>query len=365
MLTLSDLKELAEMSTSERAFLSVYLAGPHSVAGLEKKFERIRHLLRTGGSEKDEREYFDDNVRRVTEYLDRYPLKTGSLCIFSCHVLDLFRAIPLSAHVEDLVRIDSSPFIRPLAELTDQHATAAVVVADNRKARIFVVSMAETGSEDVIRGNVKNHVKKGGWSQQRYERRRDKELQKYALEIVEALARIGGSEEIDHILLVGAKEALRAVHDNMSHEMQARVVEKAIDLSKEDSSVNRDIMELFHDEELTTGLEHWEMIRSEYLRGGLAVIGPEEVLHMAKLQRIEQIIVDRTLHPPGMRCRNCRNLNIGIVESCLACGSRSLFEVDLFNEILDMVYLSGGTAHFTDRFQTLTDAGGIAAHLRY
>ena len=365
MPVLSDLKELAEMSTSERAFLSVYLAGPHSVAGLEKKFERIRRLLRSGGSEKDEKEYFDDNVRSVTEYLDRYPLKTGALCIFSCRVLAVFRTIPLSAPVEDLVRIDSSPFIRPLAELTEEHATAAVVVADNKKARIFVVSMAGTGSEDVIRGNVKNHVKVGGWSQQRYERRRDNELHKYALEIVEALARISSSEEIDHILMVGGKEALRAIHENMPHEMQDKVVEKAIDLSKGDSLVNKDIMDLFHDEELTTELEHWEKIRAEYLRGGLAVIGPEEVLHMAKAQRIERIVVDRTLQPPGMRCRDCHNLNIGLVESCQACGSRSLYEVEVFNEILDMVYLSGGAAYFTDQIQTLTDSGGIAAHLRY
>ena len=54
MLALPDLKKLAEMSTSERAFLSVYLAGPHSVDGLEKKFERIRRLLKTG-PEKDEK----------------------------------------------------------------------------------------------------------------------------------------------------------------------------------------------------------------------------------------------------------------------------------------------------------------------
>jgi len=203
MLALSDLKKLAEMPTAERAFLSVYLAGPHSVDELEKKFERIRRLLRTGGTEKDEKEYFDDNVRLVTEYLDRCPLKTGALCIFSCQVFDVFRTIPLSEHVEDLIRIDSSPFIRPLAELSEGHATAAVVVADNKKSRIFVVSMAETGSEEVIKGNVKNHVKVGGWSQQRYERRRDNELHKYALEIVEALAKICSSEEINHILMVG------------------------------------------------------------------------------------------------------------------------------------------------------------------
>ena len=66
MLELSDLKKLAEMPTAERAFLSVYLGGPHSVDELEKKFERIRRLLKTGGTEKDEKEYFNDNVRLVT-----------------------------------------------------------------------------------------------------------------------------------------------------------------------------------------------------------------------------------------------------------------------------------------------------------
>jgi peptide chain release factor subunit 1 len=365
MLSLSDLKKLAEMSTPERAFLSVYLAGPHSTAGLEKKCERIRRLLKTGGPEKDEKEYFDDNVRLVSEYLDRHPLKTGALCIFSCQVLDVFRTIPLSVHVEDLIRIDSTPFIRPLAELRDEHATAAVVVADNKKARIFVVSMAGTGSEEVIRGNVKNHVKVGGWSQQRYERRRDNELHKYAGEIVEALEKIGSSEEIDHILMVGSKETLRAVHENMPHELRSKVVEKATDLSKGGSSINEDIMELFREEDLTTGQEHWEEIRAEYLRGGLAVIGPEEVLHMAKARRIERVVVDRTLQFPGMRCRNCHDVNVGMVMSCLTCGSQSLFEVEVFNEILDMVYLSGGTAYFTDPIHTLTDAGGIAAHLRY
>ena len=364
MLDLYDLKKLAEMSTSERAFLSVYLAGSHSVTGLEKKFERIRRLLRTG-PEKDEKEYFDDNVRSVTEYLDRYPLKTGALCIFSCQILDVFRTIPLFVQVEDFIHIDSAPFIRPLAELMEDHATAAVVIADNKKSRIFVVSMVETGSEEVIKGNVKNHVKVGGWSQQRYERRRDNELHKYALEIVEALEKIYNSEEINHILMVGSKETLQAIHENMPHELRDKVVEKAIDLSKGDAFINKDIMDLFCEEELTTGFEHWEKIRTEYLRGGLAVIGPEDVLSMAKAQRIEHAVVDRTVQPPGMRCRDCDNLNIGVVKSCLACGSQSLYEVEVFNDILDMVYQAGGTAHFTEPIQTLTDSGGIAAHLRY
>ena len=40
-----DLRQLAEVTAPERAFLSVYLAGPRSVADLEEKFRKARRVL--------------------------------------------------------------------------------------------------------------------------------------------------------------------------------------------------------------------------------------------------------------------------------------------------------------------------------
>ena len=82
----------------------------------------------------------------------------------------------------------------------------AVDVADNKKARIYLVSMAVAESGESVAGNVKNHVRKGGWSQQRYERRRDKQLLHYAREIVDALEGLHKEEPFRRILLVGSKE---------------------------------------------------------------------------------------------------------------------------------------------------------------
>ena len=114
-----DLRKLAEMTAPERAFLSTYLAGPRSTAELEKKFQKMRRVLKGGGAEKDERVHFDENVKAVLSYVEQNPLKSGSLCIFSCWALDFFKAVPLTAPVKDLVWIDSSPYIRPLAELQE------------------------------------------------------------------------------------------------------------------------------------------------------------------------------------------------------------------------------------------------------
>jgi len=360
-----DLRELAEMTAPERAFLSVYLAGPQSVAQLDKKFQTVRRALQSGSAEEDKRDHFDENVKLVQEYLERNPLKAGSLCIFACWALDFLRAIPLTAPVKDLVWIDSSPYIRPLAELQDEYENVAVVVANNKKARIFLVSSAVAGSEEVVKGNVKNHVRKGGWSQQRYERRRDKQLLLYAREIVDALVRLDKEEEFRRILLVGGKETLRAVHDNLPQALQKKVAEKALDLGKGEATLNKDIMDLFFEQERQSERDLWEKIRNEYLRGGLGVVGLDAVLSAAKVGRVEQVIVNRAFRPQGRRCRDCENLNVNAVEACSACGSDSLFEVDVVNEIVEMLRVTGATVDFADPIDTLVEAGEIAALLRY
>ncbi|MFQ6092363.1 MAG: Vms1/Ankzf1 family peptidyl-tRNA hydrolase [bacterium] len=360
-----DLRRLAEMMAPERAFLSVYLAGPRSGPELEKRLQRVRRVLKGGGAERDEREHFDENVKAVQEYLEGNPLRCGSLCIFSCWAIDFFQAVPLAAPVKDLVWIDSSPYIRPLAELQEEYENVAVVVADNKKARIFLVSSAVAGSEEVVKGNVKNHVKKGGWSQQRYERRRDKQLLSYAREIVEALTKLDKEEQFRRILLVGSKEILRIVHDNLPQALQNKVAAKALDLGKAEGAINKDIMDLFFEQERRSEQDLWEKIRAEYLRGGLGVVGLDEVLSAARAGRVEEMIVNRTFKPEGRRCRECDNLDVGAVETCSACGSKSLFEIDVVNEIVEMLKLSGAEADFADPIESLAEAGQIAALLRY
>jgi len=360
-----DLRKLAEMTAPERAFLSVYLAGPQSMADLEKRFQKVRRVLKGGEAEKDEREHFDENVKAVQKYLERNPLKSGSLCLFSCWVLDFFQVVPVKTALRDLVWVDSSPYIRPLAEFEDEYENVAVVVADNKRARIFLVSAAVAGSEKVVKGNVKNHVRKGGWSQQRYERRRDKQLLLYAREIVDALSRLDKEEEFRRILLVGGKEVLRMVHENLPQGLQHRVAERALDLGKGKGALNKDIMELFFEQERRSERDLWEKIRTEYLRGGLGAVGLGEVLSAAKAGRVEQMVVTRMFKPEGRRCRDCENLDAGAVETCSTCGSKSLFEVDVVNEIVEMLKLTGAEVDFAYPIQSLVEAGEIAVLLRY
>lgn len=361
-----DLRKLSGLTSPDRAFLSVYLNGPKSLAKMEQKFQKMRKVLVGGESENDERKQFDQNVDAVHKYLEKNPLKAGSLCIFSCWMLDYFEAIPLTAEVADLVWVDSSPYIRPLAELQDEYENVAVVVADNKNAKIFMVSSNISEEEASLTGNVKNHVRKGGWSQQRYERRRDKELLHYARDIVAALANLDKEESFRRILLVGGKEILRIVHENLPASLEKKIAgEKATDLGKGDGHLHSEIMELFREEERRSEENLWNRIRTEYLRGGLGVAGLEDVLSAAKQGRVEKMLVRRDYRPIGRRCRDCENLDMEHVAKCSACNSNSLYDVDVIEEIVEILKLSGSETDFVDPIPTLSEAGDVAALLRY
>ena len=64
-----DIRELAEMTESERVFLSGYLSKPQAVKNLEKRFSQLRRVLNSSDAEKNEREHFDENVEAVRKYL--------------------------------------------------------------------------------------------------------------------------------------------------------------------------------------------------------------------------------------------------------------------------------------------------------
>jgi len=60
---------------------------------------------------------------------------------------------------KETVKVDTTPYIRPLVELKDGYEGIEVIIADNKKARIFLVYTDPASSQELVRGNIKNPVK--------------------------------------------------------------------------------------------------------------------------------------------------------------------------------------------------------------
>ncbi|HSU82896.1 MAG TPA: hypothetical protein VLR69_10775, partial [Thermoanaerobaculia bacterium] len=122
---------------------------------------------------------------------------------------------------------------------------------------------------------------------------------------------------------------------------------------------------LFFNAEREAESKLWDKIKDEVCRGGLAVTGPEEVLKAAAVGRVEKIAVTRDAKLPGTRCRDCENLSSGALTKCKICGSADVFPVDLVNELTELAALTSAETDFVDPIEGLSQAGEVAALLRY
>jgi len=79
----------------------------------------------------------------------------------------LFITYKLGIPVEDQMVVDTSPYIRQLARMIGDYETFGLVVLDNHRARIYVVSSGRIEDITQIARDIMKKHKKGGMSQAR------------------------------------------------------------------------------------------------------------------------------------------------------------------------------------------------------
>jgi peptide subunit release factor 1 (eRF1) len=359
-----DIRQLADLSGPERSFVSLYLSGPDALGSLADREQKICGLL---AGEEVEREHFERTMEMIRSWIDEHPgADDQGRCVFGCWALEMVQGFDVPAPMPDRLWIGAGPYLRPLAELQDEYETFVVVAADSKASRIFLVTAEETELADRVRGDVKNKVKKGGWSQQRYARRRDKQLQHYAQEIVDALEELRREEDFRRIVLLGSEETMQEIVEAAPEPLAALIVaEKAIDLREGEEVLIDEAYTLYFEEERAAEQRLWERIRDEYFSHGRAVLGPTDVLKAALVGRVETAVILRDAKIAGTRCRDCENVVHGTPDTCQVCGSSSVFQVDLVNTVVRALEASSAEADFVDPLPGLDDAGGLAALLRY
>lgn len=359
-----DLRKLAEISGPERAFVSLYISTKDSLTTtLKPRVDNLRAML---ADNPDELEHFEENLKLAETWISEHTWESDAVALFVCWAVDFVEAYALTTPGPDYIWVDSSPYIRPLAELQDEYENFVVVAADNTASRIFFVTSARADEDARIKGDVKNNVKKGGWSQKRYERRRGNELMHYAKEIVDVLSEMDQKEKFDRLFLVGSQETMVEIENSLTAPLAAKLAGKQnVDFSAGDDQLFDAAFTLHFAAEREAEAALWEKIKGEYCRGGLAVTGPEEVLKAAAVGRVEKMAVTRDARIAGTRCRTCENLLSGERTKCSICGSEDVFKVDLVNELVELLALSSAEADFVDPIPGLSEAGEVAALLRY
>jgi len=359
-----DLRKLAEIQGNGRDVVSAYFQASDGLRPLAARERQLRAIL---SDDALEAENFDRSMQMIRSAIEEQSLAgERGICVFGSAVLDVVLGYSISIRVTDQLYVGPAPYIRPLAELQDEYETFALVVCDNDRTSIYTVTNEKAEVELAIKGGVKNHVRKGGWSQQRYERRRGEQLAHYSKDAVEALKDLVQRYSIRRIVLLGSAETMRAIQAEMDDSLLGLVVgSEPFDLHRSEDDMVARAYESYFDDERKAEHDLWQRIKSEVMRGGRAAAGVAEVLRYAQSGRIEAAIVTRDAKILGAACRDCEHLQATLEGKCESCKSDNIFALDLVDAIARQLKQTSAELNFVDRLPALTEAGDVAALLRY
>jgi peptide subunit release factor 1 (eRF1) len=362
----ASLAQLARIQGDDRCVLTVYFPSPSASgkANRAKLAELPSGLLPATELSKDEVEH----LRRALEIWGRVisgvelPAAAAWVGVVSW-LTDEVAFMQLPADVAPAAYLDNSPFLLTAARMLDNHEAYGVVYADHKRAAIYLAALGRFEEEKRLRGDIKNHVRKGGWSQQRYERRRDKEIHVYCKAIVARLKELVEAEGLARIVLAGDTLLLNELQKCMSTDMRARV---AAVLAMEDK---RDPREVYEDTFAAAAAQEkadeerlLQTILNEHASGGRAVVGPEDTLAALRDKRVRHLLVGPMDAVAVTRCKDCGAVTLGSADVCAACGSEA-YAQSAANEFMDLAFDGGSRVELTER--SLADVGGVCALLRW
>jgi len=81
--------------------------------------------------------------------------------------------------------------------------------------------------------------------------------------------------------------------------------------------------------------------------------------------RVDRALANHAVKIAGTRCRTCNGVFAGHADNCPSCGSSDVVTVDVINEIVELLVLSGAEMQFAEGLAELEQIGGVAALLRY
>jgi peptide chain release factor subunit 1 len=310
---LSDLYDPDSMDT----FVTLYLHRESNNKFIERRVKACKTVLKN-----EELKNFIATIDKISTIIKKNIGK--NIAVFASDKHNYFRYTNLPVKVENLLIVDSSPYLRPLARILDEWDSFTLVLVNSNYAKIFSVSLGKIESTKSLSADIMNKHKKGGWSQARFNRLRKGAINEFLSEVVDALQKRAD----DHIIIAGPGQAKKQLRDMLPKNLQERLVQLVdIDIDDEKELLKESIT-LISEDEKQRSHDAVQRLKEEILKDGLAAYGVEETLKAVKNGQVELLIIEKNLRIAGWICENCQVVNTGNKKNCPYC-SKKTSEVDV------------------------------------
>lgn len=321
------------------------------------------------GLEPDDRKALRKDLDRVRDFLQddaEWALDAGGVAVFVSSRAGLFEVLKMPVPVAQRVVVEEGPFIEPLVPLI-QSEMWCVALVNRRIARFFLGTDAGIHELDQMRDDVHGQHDQGGWSQARYERGIEVEVDVHLRNVAARLLDLKRRGQFSK-LLVGTTEELWPRLEKLMHSYvrQAFVGRFDIDVENVEVDLVQEQLErvvLIEDNAREKNI--LARLRSELGRNRRAVAGLDSCLAALNDARVEILLIDAGIAAEaGVLCSKCSWLGLS-GKRCPIDGTALEATDDIIEKALEKSLSESGEV-MTIRFhKDLQGLGSMAALLRF
>lgn len=292
------LRKLALLEQSDRTIMSVYLdlrlGWDSAEEAIEKEIKRIKPALIP-----EELEYFETSLDFMYEYFDKKKsqgYQGPGLAFFIDLGEGYATGVETTISHDTSIAIDEEAIIHPLAKELDEYEPVGVIMADASGARVLISMGNVLEDEKDVNAKIHHLSKVGGWSQMRYQRRREKEIKHFAKDVADVASNLFQKEKVNRVLMAGRNRILTAIEEELPQRWRESIIDSIKwDMSLSDDEFARKIAPSLVKAEREQEEEILERFIAEYRRCGLAAAGMQNVLTALEIGQVDTLILDSDL----------------------------------------------------------------------
>src|SRR4051794_16554403 len=328
-LTEDTLRSLSEVEADEPVVVSLLLnldprefaAPPARESQINSLLSELTALLSDESLSRDALESLRADHERLEAFLRDGELDldgAGAVAVYASDALEVFEAIKLPNPVDAEVYVDRWPILEPVLGLEDE-GDWCVLLVTRETARIF--RGGPTGLREVrgVESDVKNQHSAGGWSQARFERSVEREVEWHLERATDLLFRQFKRRPFAHLVIGANDESLRPALTGETHSYLTERIRGWIDIDERLASAE-EVLEAVGgvmDEYLEAEQKAlFERFSAEAATDGRAAEGLQDVLAALVERKVETLLMPEGAEAPGTKCVTCGWLGPAGRESC-------------------------------------------------
>ena len=381
------IEKLGSMEPNGKPFFSIYI---NAEAGQNGR-DIYPIWLKTKLSD-EEQKYKDDDeelglftalTERINNFVENEadPSANGIAIFASMGEGDYFEVVQLDVPFpESRFHSSDRPHIFPLVRAVHENPRYAVLWADKNKADIYVFGGETRIRSDVdaqskvesIENEVTSGTSAGGWSQQRFQRRRENFALQHAKEVVAELEEVMKKYSVEHLIIAGDEETiLPVIKPELSKPLEDKLIGSVsiADYQSEDE-IREKTLDVVTTEMATLQMKEVERVNDATKAAAkLGTLGVEDTLRALANGQVEELVIASNIDSIDYSKKKIKKILNEYEPGDDTAPTDATVNVSDAAEIADQLVMrainTAAKIMFVKDDSLLEDAGGVGSILRF